>query len=395
MATLNQTKKYEDNVLNYILIVLAGMNFFENGSLIMLFFVIITILRADLNKFNLDGISFALLGFVFFGFISNVSFKGISASLTDNIKLINYFGAYMCGVTGYSSSTDKEKYVKRTVFSMFLGFTLQILLFLIPNDGLIDVEGRMIISAWTGEPIAVTLVGLLSCLGVGWSFYAIFLSKKPLVIITAILSLILIFYVNFTTATRTPIIMFLIVYLVMLLITSKNVERKQRSRLLIGLLVGLLVILLVYSFNLFGIKDFILNSQLAERFEQVEFETSRNEIFVKFLKLMPEHILGGGRISKIVGRNPHNLWQDVYDKMGLFATICFTIVTVHVLVNFFRCLSKKSCTSVDFLYMSVTLAIFIQCCLEPVINGYPMICWCLFFLDGMITQRNNGEKKSL
>ena len=379
-----QTKSIENNILFYALIVLACMNFFEEGALLTLILGVWFLCKCHF-KFEMDGMFFCMLAMT-------LSVIGTSLiygrAYVEYLKAFNFVLIYIVGRRGYSMAEDKEAFIKRTMFAVFVGFFFQLILQYGYNLGKTYERARMLYSIWTGRPIAVTLIGLLSAALIGYSFYGLFLCKRKFVKILSAVSLILTIIVNLASATRTPIYLTIVSFTVMAVVYfSDNASENAKGRLRVfsALLVIVLGVLIAYETNAFNLKTYVDSSALLGRISYTGIQTERTVLFIQFNRLMPQYPWGGGYIREIVGRSAHNYLQESYDLYGVISFIALLGITVHMLMNFIKLLMIKGKKDYHFLVISVGLTLFVQCCLEPVMTGYPVALWMLILIHGMTT----------
>lgn len=370
-------KKFENSIIYYVLIACACVNLLEKGSLI---FCAIALYKVRFKyKFDANMISITLLTSAVV--ISSIIFY----SFYEIVKAANFFFLYLIGYNGYLVSNDKIKYINRTVFAIFTGFGANIIITYIYNMNIHRIAVRTLYSFWTHELISVTLIGLLSSVVIGYSFYCLFCSKKIYIKIISLIILIIALLINFSTATRTPIIMLCIVYSVMSIIYASSLGKRKALKALLAINLAFIVIFLTYQFNAFGIKEHIQQYPIFLRFKAEGLYSSRLDITKQHLKYMWRYLWGGNNIKTLVTYSAHNYLQEGYDLYGIFAFIALIAKTVHSIRNIFTLVSIKQKQPQDFLFISMYLSIYIQMCMEPVFSGYPILFWSMLLIDGMAT----------
>lgn len=375
-STTSIRQKKENTFILQVLIVLACMNFLGHGSL---FFLLASLYELFRRRFQLllDSNMFALLLFVFFSLIACAAYY----SLRNSLKLANYFLVYLIGYNGYRQSENPKKFIASTAFSICLGFGLELILMYIYNLDLHRQTIRSMYSIWTGELIAVTLLGLLVSAVTGFSFYAFFCTKNPVLKIIVALLLAAGIWIGIDTATRTPPLLLVVVYVVMGILYLRSKKGKFLNVLLVIVSICLLSVIL-YQNDFLGIKTFYMGTPLYARFEATGTESSRLKIAQRYMSLMPKYPWGGLRISRLVGIKAHNFLQEGYDLYGILAFVPLLVVTFQIIGNFGKLATKKNKADVDFLLASMYLALFLQMCLEPVFHGYPILIWSILLLHG-------------
>lgn len=370
--------KIENSWIFYALIALSCVNFLGRGSLFYFVFALFALIKirptvkADSNSFFTILLTLSIM-------IAAVCFYDIN----EVIKAFNFFLLYLIGYSGFLAADDKIKFAKRTAFSVFAGFALYVILTYIYNLGFTLDYKRTLYNIWTGNLVAVTLIGLVSSVIIGYSFYAIVIHKSFAMKVTGIVAIVFDFLINIQTATRTPIIMFVFLYILMLAIYffSSDLEKKIKWLVLGAFLVAIAIF--AYQSNMFGIKAYVLSTPIFQRFSEEGLETSRIEISRYYFEHMFDHIWGGNKTFEQYGHLAHNFIQEAHDKYGILATIALVGLTFKILSNIVKLVCLKEKMAVDFLLISMYLAIMIQICLEPVFDGYPVIMMSLMMIHGI------------
>ena len=296
---------------------------------------------------------------------------------TTIIKSFTYFMSFFAAYRGYYSSENKESYLYRTVWAATLGFFVHLLILYFLNFVILEhAEGeRFMIDIWTGEIIMVTLVGLVAAVPIAFSFYCIFLSRRLLTTLLGIVFVVVAFLINVDTATRTPFVIFAIVYAYLFFELYKSSEKRTKVLLLIVFAIILLV----------GIIEFLPyfeTTAIGARYEEDGMESSRSQLLVDYFNLMFEYPFGGGFGEKIIQKQAHNFIQEGYDLFGMFFFLSLIIITFQIVVRaiqLHRITKKDNCT---YLLLLLYLALLLQSSTEPVIQGYPQLLWFLFVIDG-------------
>lgn len=384
------------DLIFYFLIILFCMNFFSKGSLICFVFCIYGLIRYNVKiKFDF----FTIIAFLLT--IVACSTSLIYYGILEFIKCTVYFFIYLIGYNSFINSKEKDAFIKKSIFSVFLGYSLFIIMTFFYNFNNEILKGdRTIINIWTGESIAVTLIGLVSSVVIGYSFYAIFIQKKLFIKIYSVLALILACVININTATRTPFILMFINFIIIGLIYLFNTKKIINFKFIILIVTVLSFFLIAFSNDLFGLKTYIMESSLFKRLSDEGLSTSRIEIFKIHLKEFKLSIYGGNYISNTTGFLAHNFIQQGHDLYGLMATIVLIMMLICFFINIMKILKNKEKEKIDYLIISMYISMIIQMFLEPVLTGYPCYFFCMLFIHGMTnayliwrkTNENSGNK---
>lgn len=370
-------KELQNSPMFYILIALSSLNFLGRGSIFFFIFSVYALCRLFMSghriKLDISSLYAALLTIVVLILsISNLDFL-------EAIKATTYFLAYLVGYNTYIVADNKLKYIERVCFSFCLGLAVYMLITFIYNLNKHVGYVRLLYNVWNGEPIAATLIGLLSCGIIGLSFYYFFIKKAIWSKVFAAITIILVFTVNFNTATRTPIILFLIFYAFLYLVYTSSVNQRKAVRMFFTMIFILAALWIVIAFNIANINTIISESNLIQRFRIEGLDSQRNQISAEHFRLLMKYPWGGGKISNEVGAHAHNFIQEGHDRYGILALISLVCLSMSSLINVLRILSKKrNKKQIDYLLICMYIPIFVQMCLEPVFQGYPVLV--MFFL---------------
>lgn len=384
MNNIIGSKRYEDIILNYVLLALVSMNFLGRGSIVLLLFGIYNVLYIKNAKFTVEG---TILLFMSFGMIiAMLIFPGVHLitghSLINEVcKVLNFVLPFIVGYCGYAMSTDKEKYINRTLFAICLGYVAHIGLMYINNLRL-GIEGRTLVSVWTGEEIAVTLIGLLSAYVIAYTVSSIIYNPKLLVKLFSVVGIIMVILINMQTATRTPFLLMIMLLALLLVMGFAANENKNYTHLLVFVFIAVLLFLL-FEMNLFGVKTAVLESPIVDRFQDEGMESSRTEIAKEYFNIMFDHPWGGGFGLETTNHNAHNFWQQFYDFYGIIPFMLALVVTASMFIKMIQLFAIKYKKSFEYTLISIYLITFIQMLLEPVVTGYPILFWTLLLVHGM------------
>lgn len=301
----------------------------------------------------------------------------------DAIKAVLYFLSFYIGYRFYCSYKSAPQLLFYLIFWSALGCAAYLFYTAYLNVWILGHEegGRSMISPWTLEPTPATIFGLLSCVPIVYSFYCFFLSKKVVFFLVGATFLLGSLWVNIETATRTPFVIFAIVYAIMFY----ELLRKGNIKSLPGLFVILFVAIVLFNSDLWSDLLFVLsNSDLSYRFKNQGLESLRWDYAKLYFDNMIEYPWGGGFVEKKYQIMAHNLIQEGYDYYGVFFTIPLLIIIVGMLIRIIKLHLIKYKTSFTFLFLSLYIGVMIQVLMEPVIVGYPQLIWLLFLIDGIV-----------
>ena len=364
----------------YLFLCLASMNFFESCSIIVLLIGLWFLFNANFKVPK----SIPFICLVIFSLSIIFSTVYFGWSYTYIIKSLNYPLIFIVGMYGYRYAVNKEEFIKKIIFSLFLGLLIQLGLDYLYNMNRVFTYSRRYYSIWTGEYVAVTLIGLLSSGIIGYSFYGIFINRNKFIKLLSIIGVILTIVINLFTATRTPIVLLVICYILMTIICLLSSDINKKFKIVMAILILLFIYFVLYPNNILGIKIYIEDSALFARMSESGIESSRSDLLIKFFKGMFIYPFGGRKMSELIGKLPHNFIQEAADAFGIVTFIVLAIFFFGFLFDLWKIVIMKEKRDYHYLIISFSSTLFIQSALEPIISGYPMIIWSLILVYGMM-----------
>ena len=384
-----RSKGLENSTTYHILIATFCLNFLGRGSIFCLVFSAFALFLLRKTSLSLDNCGLVVFLFSVSAIIAAIVHFGV----LEAVKCVNFILVYLIGYNGYRTATNKKGFILKTVSAVFCGFSVLLIMTFFYNINFDDGGYRIIQNVWTGELIAVTLIGLLTSVIIGFSFYAIFLEKRTWVKVVAAVVLIISMILNMQTATRTPFLLLGIVYFYLFIVIFKERNFKINKRLLLILTACALLLAVLIALNVFGIRDRILSTAIVNRFFEEGFESGRMKIVVLHFQNMFKHLFGGNKISTETGRMAHNFIQQGHDMYGIFATAFLVILCISFIKKIVFFTFKKNKDGTDYLILGVYLSMLIQSFMEPVFTGYPCFMFAFLLIHGMVNKYVKEEKK--
>lgn len=386
------------STLFFLSIVLACSNFFNRGNLVC--FLVLAVNTALLLwkgreiEFDLE----CLLGILFF--VGAAFAAGLFFGFEEGLKGCNVLMAYFVGRNTYkqlSTQEEKKEFVKKLAFCAFLGVSAYLTGTYLVNLINPHQSVRCLYNPWSDSYglIAVTLIGLQCSVVIGYSFYAFFIQKNTGVKICAGVSVFVCLLLNIKTATRTPLLLFGLIYAFMTLISLGRLNKKLLKTIGIIVLSVVGVTALVLLTDLFRLRQTIFNIPIIKRLFQDGFSTPRIQEYIAHFKATPFHLIGGLELKAEVGNYAHNFLQDAHDRYGFCALLAMGGFGAGFVINLFALVFTRGKTATDYLLLSLNAAIFLQVCLEPVFSGYPLIIWTALLLYGVTTSHLQERGKGL
>lgn len=369
----------ENSKILYTLLFLSCLNIYEKGNVLFLILILFVIIYFRL-KICIDKVNALLcLLLVSISVVVSLCFYDFNAV----IKCLNYGGSYIIAITLFNRAKNKDIIIKRLMFSVFLGFTAQIILVGCFNLYKGQPSTRTLYAIWNDGLISVTLIALLSSVIIGYSFYAIVCNNNKMLKVFSIGAFAIVLGMNIMTATRTPFILLILVYFSLFFMYLRNSSILTKKKFWIGILCVIVLVAICYENNLFGIKTYLLKSALIERMGEEGLNTTRIDIAREFMDRIWRYPFGGSFIRTETSKYAHNILLEVYDLYGIVPFMVISVFYIQGIRNIFRMVRKGIFKSVNFLLMGLYLSIMIQMFLEPVIEGFPILFYIFLFIHGV------------
>lgn len=379
-------KKNASDILEQLLIFFACFNLFGKGSIVFFIFGIITLFTYKKIILTPDFVYCVAMAFsILFATV-------LHYSVEEAIKAFIYPTLYLYGYNSFLRHQNRSIY--RSILSIWGGFSFLVILTCIYNLSLGEYGPRVVYNIWGGSQQSATMVGLFASVVIGFSIWCFLCARSNRVLcFFSLFSLTSALILNVRSATRTPFVLLALVGLLSFgaLAISSKIHRK---RIIIIAIFTTLFCVLILLFNPFGIITQLANTPIVQRFSDEALSTSRLSLFIDFFKMAPKHIWGGEYIRAALGNYQHFFLFQFYDLYGLLGTIPFLFLSVSILRNIFVLFFMKNKTSLEMLILIMSLSIFLQCCLEPVITGYPILLWSLLIIHGQTSAFLKKQKAS-
>ncbi len=374
-----QIKSIENSKILYFLLFLSCLNIYEKGSFLFLVLILFVFVFFRL-KISVDRVN-SVLCFLLVSVSVIVSFYFYD--LNAVIKCLNYGGAYIIAITIFNHAKNKEVAIKRLMFSIFSGFATQIMLVYLFNLYKGQPSTRTLYAIWNDGLISVTLIALLSSVIIGYSFYAIACNKNKALKVYSIVALVIVFFMNIMTATRTPFILLILVWFLLFVFYTRNSNISTKKKFWMCVLCVIVFAVLCYVNDWFGIKTFLLKSALFERMGEEGIKTTRIDIAQEFIARMWQYPFGGSFARREIGKYAHNILLELYDLYGIVPFVVTFVFYIQGIKNIFYMAKKGIYRSINFLLIGLYLSTMIQMFLEPVIEGFPILFYVFLFIHGI------------
>lgn len=373
-------------IIQLVLMFLMSLNF-ENMYFYIVFLTFSICVIANFRCFRISIIAvfLSLLAICYILF-----YPPTRASYTTIIKQFSYSMCYLIGLNMLKPSRTEgkisqaiDKQIRLSILVVAMGAFLHYLL-----NASINISSmlRNTQDYWTGEIVSATRQALLAVMALGvfsiWLVGDYPVRRRGL----SLVGLIAIFAYNFVLAGRTILALEVIIICVAFFFTQKNMRGSRRIYSYLFMAATVFCALYMVINNVWGIREWILNSNLSNRFDtqkalsDIRFE--RKRIYMSYMLDFP---FGGGQLREMVGGHAHELYLDAFSDVGIFGyglIIAVVIMSMSSVVKLIR--SKYLSIETRGLILCVFLGINIVFFLEPILQGAPWL-FCVFcFVSGVM-----------
>ncbi len=392
---VNDTK--ESSIVFNMMVVLIGFAFFNlrgYGYYILLaayavFFLWMTMANVKL-KIN-EELGVLCAAFFLYALIYGLYYKFSVYSFFTNSLIL----PVLSYVVGYHIILDAKKpYINEKTICLLIGLIVLALflhgsvsIFSTPEK---DLEKRLINDIVIGKKglTATNTAGYLNLMA-AMLFYGSFMQKNLAKKIVIIMLSVTAAYCGLLSATRTPVIMFVLVFFVCLIckILIDKAERKTNVKILFITLAVIAITAALYNANAFKMKDNYEQTSMYKRLNETDIDTKSSdntrrarygEVFISIF----ENPMG---MYSEKHEYAHNLWLDMGRLTGVAPFFLMVIFSVMSLMNFLRFFFHiKAKPPTKYLMLSAYTVVFLNMFTEPIMEGLPFLCWIYTLLSGML-----------
>jgi hypothetical protein len=389
-------KKIGNVRLDYILLFLFVIDFFNKSGYIFLFLLLYVFFKylACRKRFVITTEFIVICLFSFTYFIM------YSIHFSIYIQTIVYYfigpiGAYYIGKSIISNSNIEKSLFKVTmiiVIGLFINGVLN--MYITFTSGVIRFPSEYIIDYWTNEPIARTLQGLYLTPIACTLFATLFLKDKicnNYIRLLLVIGSLFAIWSTFMLANRSLIIISIITFCFSILLLFFQEKKPYFGINFLRLSIYGTILSLILLFDIFHIRTFIFNSPLIARLNSLNMtmlETSRYERYIAFIQNFIYYPFGG-REMEIDGGHfayTHNVWLDIYVDVGIIPFLWFATYTTLIFRSLIHFIRLNSSTFLRYVIIAVYCAFMLTFCVEPVIEANPYYVMMFFIINGSISR---------
>lgn len=369
---------------------LAGY-IFAAMALFMLFY---NLKRIRISTPELTLLAFAVFYFSVFAFYFPISIEELI------LYLVGPWSAYLLGKQ-YVLRSEKDNALIILVTILAGGMTAHGLLnwvtTLRSSYMALYAFQRLSVDVWREQLVSVTVTGMFFSFGSGLSVGALFAKTKLRTKFVALVTLIACLAATVFFANRTLLVIVLIMvagYFLGTLLSAKTTATKK-ALLILAFIAGAVLIIAAFTLNWFGLMDWFMSLKVVQRMDGDE--VGRMSVWSLFFEngAFLRYPMGGGFIAKAGGMGYlHNLWLDIYNRVGVLPFIFIVVFTVQMLRRYFvfrKLMLQHHYRTANTCFTALMIATVLNCMVEPIIEANPYyFLIVLMFLGGM-----NGQIQRL
>lgn len=381
------------NVLIYFFLFLAAMNFQAKFFyfVFIVFFLIVLQRRIKINAMSAVYLALCLLMAAF-------NYK------EGLMSILRCFSPVFCYIVGLNivMNTDSRTLHKYGIYTaemncylvlvmISFGSFTHFMLNYFYNFG--KFLGRNTNDIWTGGVMAATGQCALVCMMIGLSVSMLFAPIKKWHRLVACASIVFMILYILILATRTPIVIFLVMLLIGLFYSIKNSQGfSKKIRYILVFSIFLVIVLLVYMMNIGGIQDFVKSSAIYERFagslSSFSESSGRNNAKALFIMDGLNYPFGGINMRKKYGY-AHDLLLDGYDEYGFFALVFLIAILIAGIVQLYKVLRSDTISGeLKLSLLLINVAVLMEFTVEPILEGMSWLFSCYCLINGCMTSLN-------
>lgn len=292
--------------------------------------------------------------------------------------------AYLAGWVAIDRrKQDAEKYIRRGIIAILLGYAVHAFLNYLTNIGHARWELR---DYFTGSIRGATGSGCINTLALALMAYFVVLEKdkkrKVIGVVCAAISLLYAFLLG----TRTQfIILFLVSFVFLGLYLYERFGLRSAAILVVITLLLVTAWLYLYTNNVFGIRTYVDTSNLMVRYRvgdgMGKADDYRTSSLGRGLTNLLNYPLGGLKSKTYY----HNLWLDVGRVAGIIPFACMVVYSFVVNAHVVRIMRAKEIEpAFRYMIMCVYLGIQANFFVEPILEGLLGFFLVFIFINGMI-----------
>lgn len=386
----DSANKFKLNVNQKIVLfvlLLAGMNFL-NGFYYFIFlaFILLVIIQKKLY-------SFSVMLYAFFAVSVLLSIIVWGGSVVAAVKE-GFYGimCYFIGTSIFDNRLPISKQFEKISYLICLSVFVHFLL-----NAIINFQSsifRNTIDIWTRTNMSATGQAALGSLFLAVCVSKIITAPKIIQKLLYLGCVLVIIGYSLKLASRSNLILLFLVVIAALVFEMFSGNKKKFFGIVI-LLSGIFCVLIIaYQYNLFGLRDAVMNSNFYLRFfdlnaAEAMFEDTRFHHLELFIDNFGLSVFGGSNIRDLLGNYAHNIFLDGYDAYGIICLISLILITVFSIIKLVAFMKNDRISHIaKSQVLCIYLALFFEMLSEPILQGLPIVFAVFCLINGMVERAN-------
>lgn len=258
---------------------------------------------------------------------------------------------------------------------------------------------RNTIDIWSRDIMAATGQATLACLMLGLSVSMVFLPKKKNYRYIGMICIVGVLVYDLILAGRTLLVILGILFALAIIYVFKiSGSSIKRIRVFAVIALVFAVVVFVFSANVGGIRDAVVDSNLFVRLggkNSLSESSSRTEAKLNYFRDMLKYPIGGLHMRSQYGY-AHDLLLDGYDEYGIFGFLMLLGILASGLRSLYCLMIHTGYTKETKLaFLCVNCAVWLVFYVEPILSGMQWLFACYALINGIMNAMNVTDLRAM
>ncbi len=387
-------------VLICSLLILCAMNFSAKFFYFVFALFFALLLTQKTLLFNNKAIVYLGLGVLMAVYNMN---EGLLPMLRCLACCMMYLVGYNMVIVRYHKKAEErdvrlheaESIANALIISMCVGSFIHYVLNALSNIG--SNIGRNTIDIWSNQIMAATGQAAIACLMLGLSVAWIYQPSRKVYRFVGIAAIVTVLAYNLTLAGRTLIVVLGALFVIgFWFVNQIRKNGMEKLRLVIGFVFAIMAGIFVISLNIGGIRDYISESNLFDRFnlsfDEFFYDSARSSNKISYILNAWKYPFGGLHLRQEFNY-AHDLLLDGYDEYGIFGLLLLVAILFFGLFSLYRLLKHANYSnSFKIVLLCVYFAILLFFTVEPILAGMAWLFSCYCLINGCMDGLNAAHR---
>ena len=252
---------------------------------------------------------------------------------------------------------------------------------------------------WSGAIMAATGQATLACLMLGLSVAMVFLPKKKSLRYIGMVCIVGVLAYNLMLSGRTLFVISGILFALAIVYVSKTAGSSiKRVRTFTVIALALLAVVIIFTANVGGIRDAVLDSNFFKRFEGgnlLSDNSPRTEAKLNYLRDMLKYPIGGLHMRSQYGY-AHDLLLDGYDEYGILGLLILLGILASGVRALYRLMIRTDyAKETKLAFLCVNCAVWLVFYVEPILPGMQWLFACYALINGIMDAMNVTDSRAM